>query len=113
MCVRLTLAVLGVHGVSIVTGLADLTARSSGVEQAPQTLPRHDVTVARLAHVHVTVTVAAHTGAAHHLWVTIETTCTPTDTEGEASQEVWASGWGAGLQPFTGGPGVAVLAPVT
>ena len=77
----LTLAVLGVHGVSVVTGLTDLTARPSGVEQAPQTLPCGDVTMSRLAYVRVTVAVAAHAGAADRLRVTVETTCTPEDAE--------------------------------
>lgn len=84
--VRLTLAVLGVHGVSIVTGQTVLTAWSSGVEQAPQTLPREDVTVSRLTDVHVTVTITAHTGAADYLGVTMETTCAPADTDRHQSR---------------------------
>lgn len=91
MCARarLTLAVLGVHSVSIVTGLTDLAVWSSGVEQAPQTLPCADVTVPRLTNVHVTVTVTAHTGAACYLWVTMETTGTPKGTERGVTPGLW------------------------
>lgn len=81
VCARLTLTVLGKHGVSIVTGLTGLTVSSGSVEKAPQALAGDDVTVSRLAYVHITVTITAHTGAIDCPWVTIETTRTPKGAE--------------------------------
>lgn len=86
VCARLTLTVLGKHCVSIVTGLTDLTVSSASVEKAPQALAGDDVTVSRLTYVHITVTIAAHTGAIDCPWVTIETTRTTKGTEREASR---------------------------
>lgn len=79
--VRLTPTVLGKHGIPIVTGLTDLAVSSASVEKATQTLPCDYVTVSRLTYIYITVTITAHTGATNYLWVTIETTRTPKDTE--------------------------------
>lgn len=81
MGVCLTLTVLGVHGVSIVTRLTDLTVSPSSVAKATQTLPSDGVTVPCLADVYVTVTVTADTGPTQNLWVTIEATGTPGHTD--------------------------------
>lgn len=81
MCMCLTLTVLGVHGVSIVTRLTDFTVSPSSVAKATQTLPGDGVTVPRLTDVYVTVTLTADTGPTQYLWVTIETTGTPRDTD--------------------------------
>lgn len=61
VCVCLTLAVFGVHGISIITRLADLTVSPSCVAEATQTLPSDCVTVSRLTDVHIAVTLTANT----------------------------------------------------
>lgn len=84
MC--LTPTVLGMHGVSIITRLTDFAVSPGSVPEAAQTLPGGGVTVPRLADVHVAVTLAADTGPAHYLWVTIETAGTPGDRDRHGSQ---------------------------
>lgn len=93
VCARLTLTVLGQRGVSIVTGLTDLTVSSGRVEKAAQALAGDGVTVSRLTGVHVPVTIAAHTGATDCPRVTIETTGAP----GEGGREGREGAAGAGL----------------
>lgn len=89
VCVCLTLTVLGVHSISIVTGLTDLTVSPGSVAEATQTFPGDGVTVPRLADVHVTITLTADTGPANYLWVTIETTGTPGDTDRQVSHQAY------------------------
>lgn len=81
VCARLTLAVLGKHGVAVVTGPTDLAVSPGGVEKAPQALAGGDVTVSRLTRVHVAVTIAARAGAVGCPWVAVETTGTPEGAE--------------------------------
>lgn len=77
VCVCLTPAVFGVHGISIITRLADLTVSPSCVAEATQTLPSDCVTVSRLTDVHIAVTLTANTRPTDNLGVTKVTTATP------------------------------------
>lgn len=92
MYVCLTLTVFGMDGISIVTGLTDLTVSPSCVAKATQTFPGDGITVPRLTDVHVTMTLTPNTGSTHYLRIAIETTGTPADTDRHHSR-LAASNW--------------------
>lgn len=78
--VWLTLTVFGVHSISIVTRLTQLTVLPCCVAKAMHTFPSEGITVSCLADVCIPITLTADTGPTYYLWVTIETTSTPGKT---------------------------------
>lgn len=71
--VRLTPAVLGIHSISIVTGLTELTLPPGCVSKAMLTLATDGIAVFHVADIHIAVTLTADASPTHHCRVTVET----------------------------------------
>lgn len=77
LSIDLTATVLGMDGVTMVTGLAHLAVGATCVGLATETCPRDDITVPRLTQVHIAVALAADTGPTHFLWISVKAASAP------------------------------------